>query len=116
MFTKCNNHHHHYIGYIKYIEYAQHIGNIKYEPIDYKGKTAVLGILIGDSDWRGKGVAIEVIKASAHYLAERYGVTTIFLGVNQNNKAAVSAYQKVGFKIKEQNKNNIQMVWQLGIN
>ena len=94
----------------------QHIGNIKYEPIDYKGKTAVMGILIGDSDWRGKGVAIEVIKASAHYLSERYGVTTIFLGVDQNNKAAVSAYQKVGFKIKEQNKNNIQMVWQLGIN
>ena len=91
----------------------QHIGNIKYEPIDYKGKTAVMGILIGDSDWRGKGVAIEVIKASAHYLAERYGVTTIFLGVNQNNKEAVSVYQKLGFKIKEQNKNSIVMVWQL---
>ena len=91
----------------------QHIGNIKYEPIDLIRKTATMGILIGDSDWRGKGVAIEVIKASAHYLAERYGVTTIFLGVEQNNKAAVSAYQKVGFKIKEQNKNNIQMVWQL---
>ena len=91
----------------------QHIGNIKYEPIDYKGKTAVMGILIGDSDWRGKGVAIEVIKASAHYLAERYGVTTIFLVVDKNNKAAVSAYQKIGFKIEEQNKNSIQMVWQL---
>ena len=91
----------------------KHIGNIKYEPIDFKGKTAIMGILIGDSDWRGKGVAIEVIKASAHYLAERYGVTTIFLGVNQNNKEAVSVYQKLGFKIKEQNKNSIQMVWQL---
>ena len=59
-----------------------------------------MGILIGDSDWRGKGVAIEVIKASAHYLAKRYGVTTIFLGVDQINKAAVSAYQKVGLKLK----------------
>ena len=29
----------------------QHIENIKYEPIDYKGKTAVMGILIGDSVW-----------------------------------------------------------------
>ena len=91
----------------------QHIGNIKYEPIDFKGKTATMGILIGDSDWRGKGVAIEVIKASANYLNERYGVTTIFLGVNQNNQAAVSAYQKIGFKIKEQDKNHIKMIWQL---
>ena len=91
----------------------QHIGNIKYEPIDYKGKTATMGILIGDSDWRGKGVAIEVIKASAHYLSERYGIRTISLGVNLKNKAAVSVYQKLGFKIKEQNENRIQMVWKL---
>ena len=91
----------------------QHIGNIKYEPIDFKGKTATMDILIGDSEWRGKGVAIEVIKASAHYLADRYKVTTIFLGVDQNNYAAVSIYKKIGFKIKEQNKNNILMVWKL---
>ena len=53
-----------------------------------------MSILIGDSDWRGKGVAIEVIKASANYLADRYQVTTIFLGVNQNNHAVVSVYKK----------------------
>ena len=91
----------------------QHIGNIKYEPIDYKGKTAGMGILIGDSDWRGKGVAIEVIKASAHYLAERYGVTTIFLGVNPNHQVAVSVYKKIGFKFKGHDKNNTKMIWQL---
>ena len=41
---------------------GQHIGNIKYEPIDLKNKTATMGILIGDKEWRGKGVASEVIK------------------------------------------------------
>jgi len=46
----------------------QHIGNIKYEPIDIKGKVATMGILIGDREWRGKGVAPEVIKASSEYL------------------------------------------------
>ena len=91
----------------------QHIGNIKYEPIDFKLKTATMGILIGDSNWRGKGVAIEVIKASAHYLSDRYGVKTIILGVNQNNHAAKSVYKKIGFTIKDQNKNNIEMIWQL---
>ena len=91
----------------------QHIGNIKYEPIDFKGKTATMGILIGDSEWRGKGVAIEVIKASAHYLNSIYGVTTIFLGVNPNHQVAVSVYKKIGFKFKEQDKNNTKMIWQL---
>ena len=91
----------------------KHIGNIKYEPIDLKKKTATMGILIGDSGWRGKGVAIEVIKASAHYLNSIYGVTTIFLGVNPNHQVAVSVYKKIGFKFKEQDKNNTRMIWQL---
>ena len=90
-----------------------HIGNIKYEPIDFKRKTATMGILIGDKDWRGKGVAIEVIKASAHYLNSMYGVTTIFLGVNPNHQLAVSVYKKIGFKFKDQDKNNTKMIWQL---
>ena len=91
----------------------KHIGNIKYEPIDLKRKTATMGILIGDNDWRGKGVAIEVIKASAHYLNSIYGVTTIFLGVNPNHQVAISVYKKIGFKFKEQDKNSTKMVWQL---
>ena len=94
----------------------KHIGNIKYEPIDLKRKTATMGILIGDKDWRGKGVATEVIKASAHYLNSMYGVTTIFLGVNPNHQVAVSVYKKIGFKFKEQNKNNTKMIWQLLLN
>ena len=84
----------------------KHLGNIKYEPIDFKRKTATMGILIGDNEWKGKGVAIEVIKASAYYLNSIYGVTTIFLGVNPNHQVAISVYKKIGFKFKELYKNN----------
>ena len=90
---------------------AQHIGNIKYEPIDSKNKSAVMGILIGDNNWRGKGVAAEVIKASSNYLVDQCGTETILLGVDKNNKAAIIAYQKIGFKVKEQNENSIKMIW-----
>lgn len=91
----------------------KHIGNIKYEPIDLKRKTAIMGILVGDKDWRGKGVAAEVIIASAHYLNSKYGVTTIFLSVNPNHQVAISAYKKIGFKFKELDKNNTNMILQL---
>ena len=47
---------------------GQHIGNIKYEPIDLENKNATIGVLIGEREWRGKGVAIEVIKACNQYL------------------------------------------------
>ena len=89
----------------------QHIGNIKYEPIDFKKNTAVMGILIGDSNWRGKGVASEVIHSSAHYLAKKYQIETITLGVKKTNYAAQSTYKNIGFKIERQIKDDILMTW-----
>ena len=77
----------------------QHIGNIKYEPINLKDKSATMGILIGDQEWRGKGVATEVIKDSSKYLKENYNIKYIDLGVNKDNIAAVSAYKKMKFKV-----------------
>ncbi len=77
----------------------QHIGNIKYEPINLKDKSATMGILIGDKEWRGKGVATEVIKDSSKYLKENYNIKYIDLGVNKDNIAAVSAYKKMKFKV-----------------
>ena len=78
---------------------GQHIGNIKYEPIDLKNKTATMGILIGDKEWRGKGVASEVIKISGKYLKNNYGIKYIDLGVDKSNARAISAYEKINFKI-----------------
>ena len=78
---------------------GQHIGNIKYEPINLKDKSATMGILIGNKEWRGKGVATEVIKDSGKYLKENYKIKYIDLGVNKDNIAAVSAYKKMKFKV-----------------
>jgi ribosomal-protein-alanine N-acetyltransferase len=74
-----------------------HIGNIKYEPIDSQQSYAVMGILIGDAAWRGKGVAREVILASATWLHKNKKIDQIVLGVSKSNNAAIQAYQKIGF-------------------
>ena len=83
------------------IEGGNHIGNIKYEPIDYSNSVATMGILIGESNWRGKGVAGEVIKASAKFLKKKFGIKYINLVVNKNNIAAIKAYEKIGFLLKK---------------
>lgn len=81
---------------------GEHIGNIKYEPIEKRTAQATMGILIGDKSWRGKGVAGEVILASSLFLRDYYGINRILLGVEQENVAAVQAYSKLGFsKYKE---------------
>ena len=44
------------------------IGNIKYEPVNSEIGYAVMGILIGEADLRGKGVAAEVLSESVAWL------------------------------------------------
>ena len=88
---------------------GQHIGNIKYEPINLKEKFAIMGILIGDKEWRGRGVASEVIKASSKYLNKTYRIKHIDLGVDRNNIPAVSAYKKMKFEVVEENSSGFKM-------
>lgn len=74
-----------------------HIGNIKYEPVNSELGYAVLGILVGEPHWRGKGVAVEVLLASAEWLRQHRNINQIVLGVSRTNTAAILAYQKAGF-------------------
>ena len=75
----------------------EHIGNIKFEPVDTARKYAIMGILIGESSWRGKGVASEVIMASAEWLYQHRNIRQILLGVSPANTSAIRAYKKMGF-------------------
>jgi len=76
-----------------------HIGNVKFEPLDRRGGSATAGILIGNREWRGKGVAAEVLETCAQWLYERYGIVRVYLGVDPANTAAYRAYLKAGFRV-----------------
>ncbi len=74
-----------------------HIGNLKFEPIDVDSRHAVLGIMVGDPNWRGRGVAAEVIQAAEKWLNKKLGISELALGVARSNVAAQKAYKKAGF-------------------
>ena len=57
-----------------------------------------MGLLIGNEDWRGKGVGPEVISGSASWLKKKIGIATITLEVNNENIQAITAYEKSGCK------------------
>jgi RimJ/RimL family protein N-acetyltransferase len=79
----------------------RHIGNIKYEPIDIAAGFAVMGILIGEPEFRGTGVAGEVLEATTAWLKAHLGIHTVVLGVSKNHSAAIRAYEKAGFVLKD---------------
>jgi len=79
------------------VESGAHIGNVKFEPIDVTRRYAVLGIMVGDPLWRGRGVATEVINAAGQWLNKSLGISELALGVAKSNVAAQKAYKKAGF-------------------
>ena len=74
-----------------------HLGNLKYEPINRSAGYAVMGILIGETRWQGKGVAREAIKASGVWLKKKMGIKQIALGVRKEHSHGIAAYTKAGF-------------------
>jgi len=80
---------------------GQHIGNLKYEPVNDEMGYAIMGILIGEITYRGIGVAKEVITASSKWLSDNRNIKEILLGVHTENIPAIKAYENMGFKVSD---------------
>ena len=76
----------------------KHLGNIKFDNISKKKNSTIMGILIGNRRYRGIGLAKEIVNFFSEFFYKQYKITHIFLGVDINNKDAISAYTKAGFK------------------
>lgn len=78
---------------------GEHVGNLKFEPLNVAAGTAWLGILVGNSDFRGRGYSTEIINTSCSYLFQEHQISEIYLGVHPKNIAAIAAYKKCGFEL-----------------
>lgn len=96
-----------------------HVGNIKFEPVNFNKHFCVLGIMIGNVDFQGKGVFSEIMQVLEIELS-KLGIKKIHLGVDKNNFNAIKAYEKNNFVIDSFNSLNhdlskyISMVRSLG--
>lgn len=84
-----------------------HIGNVKLEPINWGKKTAMMGLLIGDKEYWGKGIGTEVTNLITGFAFNTLGLNEVTLGVISENTPAIRVYEKCGFKILKVNKNAI---------
>ncbi len=74
-----------------------HLGNIKISNVNFANRSAELGILIGEKNYRGKGVGFEVIEVIKKFLIKKQ-IFKIFLGLKKSNKIAYRLYRNCGFK------------------
>ena len=74
------------------------VGSTFLRDIDLKNKKAEFGIFIGEDSARNKGIRTDCTKLIIKYGFEILNLNKIFLRVFSNNKGAIRAYEKAGFK------------------
>ena len=73
------------------------IGRTDLFELDWRNGTARFGMLIGESDCRGKGYGTETARLMLDYAFTALGFQTVLLDVDEFNLAGRRAYEKAGF-------------------
>jgi len=88
---------HSYLFAIVVRDSGAHIGNIKIGPINVAHATAAIGLVIGESEWWGQGVATEVIAALSDWGFTDLGLAKITAGSYASNGGSIKAFLSCGF-------------------
>lgn len=78
-------------------EDEDYIGQIDILNIDWKNRTCLLGIVIGDSHNQGKGYGTEAIKLLQKFVFEELNLNKLELEVHDFNLQALNCYKNCGF-------------------
>ena len=73
------------------------IGHIQLMDIDYNNSSCILGRVLIFSEYRGTGLAKELVNCAVEYAFLTLGLQKITLGVFDFNRSAITTYQKIGF-------------------
>lgn len=79
-------------------ETGLHIGNIKIDNFDHPSGTCELGLMIGDKQHWGKGIAKSACRLVLGYAFHTLNMRKVSLTVYSNNPAAISVYRSIGFQ------------------
>ena len=81
-----------------FLQNGAHIGNIKLGPINTSSYRGMIGLLIGDKNYWGKGFATEAIVAISNYAFEFLNLNRVEAGLYSSNIASLKAFFKAGFE------------------
>lgn len=79
---------------------GRHVGNIKLGPIDMQHRTSEVGIMIGDTEAWGKGVATVAISMLSEIAKDRLSLRKLTAGCYVSNIGSLRAFEKAGFFIE----------------
>ena len=90
-----------------------HIGNIKFEYFNKKKNIFHLGILIGDKNWKYKGVFREIFFTLVPHIYFLEKKPKIICGIHRENLTSIKSFKNMGWKIFYKNKSKVKMYFNL---
>ncbi|MCH4890250.1 GNAT family N-acetyltransferase [Acidaminobacter sp. JC074] len=79
---------------------GKYIGGCGLNKVDWKNRTCVVGIFIGDKSYWGKGYGTDAMKVLINFIFDEMNLNRIELNVYSFNERAIKSYEKCGF-VKE---------------
>ena len=79
---------------------GKYIGGCGINEVDWKNSKVVVGIFIGDADYRNHGYGTDAMKVLVKFIFEQMNINKIKLGAYSFNQRAIKCYEKVGFKVE----------------
>jgi RimJ/RimL family protein N-acetyltransferase len=76
---------------------GEHIGNIGVHDVDWRSRSAEIGIMIGEPARQDQGYGAEAIRALLRHLFDHMGLNRVSLSVFADNPRAIRCYEKCGF-------------------
>lgn len=74
------------------------IGTVKVGHIDWRIGTGDLGIMIGDKNYRGKGLSERICSIALDYAFNVLGLRRMSAGCYEDNIAMCKCFERIGFK------------------
>ncbi len=76
------------------------IGLVSLCNIDYLNRSAVLHLMIGNKENRGKGIGTFAVNEMLHHAFHNLNLHRVELSVLEDNMAAIHLYEKCGFELE----------------
>jgi ribosomal-protein-alanine N-acetyltransferase len=86
-----------------------HCGNIKLGPINRHHLSASVGLIIGDQNSWGKGIATEAIDLLTGWSFSTLGLRKLTAGSYQGNVGSIRAFEKCGYQIEGTQRSQVVM-------
>jgi RimJ/RimL family protein N-acetyltransferase len=84
---------------VRHLATGRHVGNVKLEISRVHGRAEV-GILIGDRELQGQGIATRAIALICRVAREQLGLRKLTAGCYATNKGSERAFNKAGFTVE----------------